>query len=83
MVINITDIIKLNIYEIKVNNRTILLNNKNITLNIEYILLTSLNVGFQLKFFDIYENLKFSAPVFFNSTIEYDENKISINTIKK
>lgn len=83
MISSITDIIRLNIYEFKVNKRAILLNNKIIPLNIEYILLTSLNGGYQLMFFDIYEALKFSTPVFFNSIIEYDGNKISINTIKK
>lgn len=31
---------------------------------------------------DIYENLKLSIPIFHNSTIEYNKNKISINTIK-
>lgn len=79
---NFIDIIKNDIYEIKVNNRTILINDKHLSFNIEYILFTSLNIGYQLKFFDIYENLKLSIPIFCNSTIEYDKNKISINTKK-
>lgn len=79
---NFIDIIKNDIYEIKVNNRTILINDKHLSLNIEYILFTSLNSGYQLKFFDIYENLKLSIPIFYNSTIKYDKNKISINTKK-
>lgn len=79
---NFIDIIKNDIYEIKINNRTILINDKHLSLNIEYILFTSLNSGYQLKFFDIYENLKLSIPIFYNSTIKYDKNKISINTKK-
>ena len=82
MFINFVDIFKNNIYEIKVNNRRILINDKHLSLNIEYILFTSLNMDYQLKFFDIYENLQLSIPIFYNSNIEYNKYEISINTIK-
>lgn len=82
MFINFVDIFKNNIYEIKVNNRRILINDKHLSLNIEYILFTSLNMDYQLKFFDIYENLQLSIPIFCNSNIEYNKYEISINTIK-
>ncbi|ELC8443371.1 hypothetical protein QYB59_002414 [Clostridium perfringens] len=82
MPIKFIDIIENDIYEIKVSNKTIIINDNFLSLNIEYILFTSLNDYYQLKFFDIYENLKLSIPIFHNSTIEYNKNKISINTIK-
>ncbi len=82
MPIKFIDIIKNDIYEIKVDSKIILINGNLLSLNIEYILFTSLNDYYQLKFFDIYENLKLSIPIFHNSTIEYNKNEISINTIK-
>lgn len=81
MLMNIIDLIELNIYEIKVNKRNILLNNEKISIEIEYILLISSNMKYKLKFYDIYEKLILSIPIFPNSIIEYNENKIRINTM--
>ena len=80
MLLTLTDFIKLNIYEIKINKRTILLNNIEFINGIEFILLTSSNMEYKLKFYDIYENLILTISLISSSIIEYNESKINIKT---
>ena len=80
MILTLTDTIKLNIYEIKVNKRTILLNNIYFLDGIEFILISSSNMKYILKFYDIYEHLILTISIISNSIIEYNENKINIKT---
>lgn len=77
----INTLVKLNIYEIKTSNCPILINNQFLLIDIEYILLSSTNSHYKLKFYNIYENLIFSLSVSLNNFISYTNKIIIINTI--
>lgn len=80
MLLTLTDFIKLNLYEIKINKRTLLLNNTKFINGIEFILFTYSNMEYKLKFYDIYENLILTISLIPSSIIEYNESKINIRT---